>query len=105
MGVYGSWFKAGGWRAHHTPAKVSPGKTLLVADGEPSASMLHRWLGGVPRVLVLPGPPTNPLPGVSYHTFRPGTNPISWDSRVDEIIGELGIDTMVSHPLLLGGQT
>jgi glycosyltransferase involved in cell wall biosynthesis len=76
-----------------------------VMDGEPSASMLHRWLGGIPRVLVLPGAPENPLPGVRYHTYRPGTNPLIWDQRVDEVIDEIGIDTMVSHPMILGGQT
>ena len=105
MSVYASWFKGGGWREHHTPAKVCLDRTLLVADGEPSASMMYQWVGGVPKVLVLPGAPMNPLPGVSYHTFRLGTNPISWDQRVDEVIDQLGIDTMVSHPLLLGGQT
>jgi glycosyltransferase involved in cell wall biosynthesis len=105
MSVYAAWFKAGGWRERCAPASVSLERSLVVCDGEPSASMLHRWLGGVPRVVILPGAPVNPLPGVHYHTFRPGTNPLIWDEHVDEVISQLGIDTMVAHPLLLGGQT
>jgi glycosyltransferase involved in cell wall biosynthesis len=105
MSEYAWWFNSGGGSERPAPANVCLERTLLLADGEPSASMLHNWLGGVPRLLVLPRPPVVNLAGADYHTFRPGTNPLSWDDQLEGAVRELGIDTMVSRPELLCGQT
>jgi glycosyltransferase involved in cell wall biosynthesis len=105
MGVYATWLKAGGWEGVRAPARLSLERTLMVSEGELSAPLLHRLLGGVPRLLALPEPPAEPLPGTDYFTFQPGTNPLSWDGGVEESVRRLGVDTLVSYPWLLGGRT
>jgi glycosyltransferase involved in cell wall biosynthesis len=105
MGLYATWLKACGWEGGRVPAGLALERTLMVSEVEFSAPLLRSLLGGLPRLLALPGPPAEPLPGADYYTFRPGTNPLSWDGAVEESVRRLGVDTLVSHPWLLGGRT
>jgi hypothetical protein len=105
MGEYAWWFGAGGWRERQPVADAPLERTVLLADGDPGASMVRRWLGGVPRLMLLPRPPAAPLPGVAYHTFRPGTNPLDWDDGTEDSLRGLSIDTLVTRAELLCGQT
>jgi glycosyltransferase involved in cell wall biosynthesis len=79
--------------ARPQPNGLDPARTLLVADFEPTPASLVRHLGDVPRMMALPSPPAQPLPGVSYHCFRTATNPIQWDAAIDEALGT-AIDTV-----------
>jgi glycosyltransferase involved in cell wall biosynthesis len=66
---------------------------LLISDFEPSAGCIQAQFGEIPEVMLLPGRPADPLPGVRYYRYRTSTNPIDWDSEVDKEI-RCGIDTV-----------
>lgn len=72
---------------------VEPSRTLVVADFEPDGELLGKCLGGVPRAMVLPGPPHWPQAGILYRCFRTATNPIEWDASLDKLLGK-AIDTV-----------
>jgi glycosyltransferase involved in cell wall biosynthesis len=102
MGAYAAW--------HHgslnTPARVDPGRTVLVSDFEPTAELLARLFGAPPHVVVLPEKPYLPMPGVICRRFRMATNPLVWDSAVDDAIRG-GADTVafLLPPHEVRGQT
>lgn len=87
MGAYTAWLSGvlveGG--ATRAPLDVHRDllPMLLVSDFEPAADSLQVHLGGIPQVIVLPGLPTERLPGVRYYSYRTATNPIDWDAGVE----------------------
>jgi glycosyltransferase involved in cell wall biosynthesis len=98
MGAYANWF----WGLNlaecadapsRSTTRIDSAHTLLIADFEPRHESLTNHFLRPPRVMVLPAAPTSPLPGVSYFRFRTATNPIQWDSGVDDVI-RAGIDTV-----------
>src|SRR5260370_22787750 len=93
MGAYAAWH----YGSLNAPARVNPGRTVLVSDFEPTAEILARLFGAPPGVVVLPEEPQRPVPGVTYRRFRTATNPLVWDKA--------GVDAILAvpdnHPLLL----
>jgi glycosyltransferase involved in cell wall biosynthesis len=86
MGAYAAWLSGSLSDITAVLPRHVLRKTLLVSDFEPTETILEKQLGGVPRVMVLPSSPRQPLPGVTYHNFRTATNPIQWDVGVDEAV-------------------
>jgi glycosyltransferase involved in cell wall biosynthesis len=88
------------------PRGLRPERVVLLSDFEPISWTLERRLGGVPPVVVLPRPPANPIPGVTYFTWEPGRNPIYWDDRIEGHV-RAGLDTvafLMGQPTV-GGRT
>src|SRR5262249_10448015 len=110
MGAYAAWLAEGlGEHAAGVRGTATPGllpRVMLVAACEPTPAHLTRLLGGVPRAMVLPVAPEEPLAGVDYYCFRSATNPICWDSGVDAALRD-GIDTVafLLPPAEVRGQT
>src|SRR5260370_11206081 len=89
MGAYAAWH----YGSLNAPARVNPGRTVLVSDFEPTAEILARLFGAPPGVVVLPEEPQRPVPGVTYRRFRTATNPLVWDKAVDDAL-RAGADTV-----------
>ncbi len=107
MPAYAVWLNdvLGGDRAGVVPV-LDPRRTVVVSDHPPAPALLDRWLGGQPRMLVLPVAPPERLPGVEYTTFRTATNPLEWGAAADEAV-RCGADTVVLFlpPDQVRGQT
>jgi glycosyltransferase involved in cell wall biosynthesis len=77
------------------PARLDPGRTVVIADFHPSRQALVDQLGGLPARMALPIIPHDSLPEVAYSLLRTDVVPMDWGS---ELSGEIptGIDTVAS---------
>src|SRR5260370_19403467 len=89
MGAYAAWH----YGSLNAPARVNPGRTVLVSDFEPTAEILARLFGAPLGVVVLPEEPHGPVPGVTYRRSRTATIPLVWDKAVDDAL-RAGADTV-----------
>ncbi len=112
MGAFTAWLSGALADAGPAPARtrppgrVDPSRTLLVADFEPTPGSLLDHLGTIPLTMALPAPPAQPLPGVAYYCYRTATNPMQWDTAIDDALHN-GIDTVAFFlpPREVHGQT
>src|SRR5262249_46402354 len=69
-------------RGRLQPARLQPGRTVVVADFHPTADMLRDRLREMPAALAAPFPPDHPIPGIHYSLLRTDTNPLELSEEV-----------------------